>query len=490
MYVYRDRTNKNLNSEYFKYFYKPYYQSGNKKHSFNNISTNNLNYSNNFKNRNLNNYEEECLANKHKGFFYNYFNNDVQIMNMKIDLKVIEHKLNYLLNIYSPDEIYIRKNQEEKSENNSNKIINEKDNEDNNLHLNSNHILDYNDNEEKNSNIELNINNNKSENDSVNSQNMQMAIEKVISYDNIIDSEEKNKIENNKNLKKKKNNIIHLLDDKKDKKGKFEEDEKIINKNNNNDKEIQNNISGMKIYDRIISITSDSKEKINKKMNDNRYNDIDNNNDNEIDNIDNFENNNIGEEENIQLLPEKESSIKKEEQKDINNLGINLNNKKDKKVHFDDNLVYINYDEDDFITEFELTDKSNKIIPYKHKDFTKYLRLLTSVSNKLTSIMCKTKKRKKKKTKIMERNIEFIKEIEKGKNIYGSNEKDPIKRRLHSENKNYKNCRKFMENPQQFFTEDLCDVMLLQYDIDPKEHFNTSMSSSKKTKDKKKFTKI
>ena len=54
-------------------------------------------------------------------------------------------------------------------------------------------------------------------------------------------------------------------------------------------------------------------------------------------------------------------------------------------------------------------------------------------------------------------------------------------------NSESKNCRKFMENPQQFFTEDLCDVMLLQYDIDPKEHLNSSstMSLHKKYKDKK-----
>ena len=59
-------------------------------------------------------------------------------------------------------------------------------------------------------------------------------------------------------------------------------------------------------------------------------------------------------------------------------------------------------------------DQNDRIIPYRQKDFTKYLRLLTSISNtsKLKSIMSQSKKRKKKKkTKIMERNIELIKHI-------------------------------------------------------------------------------
>ena len=41
-----------------------------------------------------------------------------------------------------------------------------------------------------------------------------------------------------------------------------------------------------------------------------------------------------------------------------------------------------------------------------------------------------------------------------------------------------------MENPQQFFTEDLCDVMLLQYDIYPKEHLDKYIESFEKGKHK------
>ena len=48
-----------------------------------------------------------------------------------------------------------------------------------------------------------------------------------------------------------------------------------------------------------------------------------------------------------------------------------------------------------------------------------------------------------------------------------------------------KGCKKFLENPQQFFTEELCDAVLLSYNLDPKEHRSRSSSSNrKKSKDK------
>ena len=81
----------------------------------------------------------------------------------------------------------------------------------------------------------------------------------------------------------------------------------------------------------------------------------------------------------------------------------------------------------------------------------------------------------------MERNLEFIRQVEKTGNLY-INQRDYGRRAPNSDSKN---CRKFMENPQHFFTEDLCDVMLLQYDIDPKEYLNMSMGGNKKSKEKK-----
>lgn len=65
-----------------------------------------------------------------------------------------------------------------------------------------------------------------------------------------------------------------------------------------------------------------------------------------------------------------------------------------------------------------MTDKNGKNIPYKEKDFTRYLRSLTAVTNpkKLQSNMAK-KHKKKKNTKIMERNLEFIRQVEKTGNL-------------------------------------------------------------------------
>ena len=467
MYNYKDKENKNLNTEYFSNIYKfnnnkPYLQPENK--IYNNSKNNNdFDYSRDIKSRNFNIQKNVYNKNKkHKGFFYDYYNDQVQLMNMKIDLKVIEHKLNSLLNIYSPDEAYIPKNRDRNSGDNSENIINNENNsknriQENNLNLNNDDNKNLDDNKSEKNNNE--INNNEFDNHSINSPNMQMAIENVISFNNINDSEEKN-IKENTNIKAKKlekDNIIHLLDE----------------KNNNLEEKnilIKNNLDNINNINNIISASKENN--LDKKIiNENES--IDKNDKNE-------EEESI---ENAQLIPERDFSIDKEEENNDNN------NKKNKKVHFDNNLVYINYDQDDFITELELTDQNDRIIPYRQKDFTKYLRLLTSISNtsKLKSIMSQSKKRKKKKkTKIMERNIELIKHIEKNGIIYSSNVKDSDKKRLYSYNKNSKNCRKFMENPQQFFTEDLCDVMLLQYDIYPKEHLNNScMNSNKKIKEKK-----
>ena len=49
-----------------------------------------------------------------------------------------------------------------------------------------------------------------------------------------------------------------------------------------------------------------------------------------------------------------------------------------------------------------------------------------------------------------------------------------------------KGCKKFLENPQQFFTEELCDAVLLSYNLEPKDDRSRSPSSNrKKSKDKK-----
>ena len=298
-----------------------------------------------------------------------------------------------------------------------------------------------------------------------------MAIENVVSYNNVKESNEKSNNVNdneNKSIKLKKDNIIHLLNGK-------------DNKSKNNEKNGKEIINKDHLDNINTNINNNSDEKLNLNNFDNLISEPNENLDNDA--LKNNANNNNDKNEEIdndQLMPERDYNIENE------NKNSNRQNK-EKKVHFDEKLVYINYDQDDYITELELTDQNGRILPYKEKDFTKYLRLLTSVSSnsKPQSIVAKShkKRKKKKKTKIMERNMEFIKQIEKTGNLYG-NLKEYEKKPPNSESKN---CRKFMENPQQFFTEDLCDVMLLQYDIDPKEHLNSSstMSLHKKYKDKK-----
>ena len=474
-----DNDNKNLNLEFFKNINKQIQNEQpnacvNQKYNFNQMKNDIYGYSNYLNERNVNNNQIDYNSNKKKRSFFNdYYNEEIKYMNMKIDLRLIEHKLNCLLNIYTPDDIFTPK---------KNKVNNENNISPDNIN-NENNFYDENKyspiNNKKNQSIDIenniNINNGQEQdiyydNNSINDQKIEMAIENVVSYNNVKDSNESNNKDNNKSVKIKKDNIIHLLNDKNDGTKDAQKNKEIINKDN-----IEN------INTNNIKISSD--EKINLNNIDNLISETNENLEiNALKNHDiNSPNNNDkkDEEDNEQVIPEKDYNIDNENQN-----SIQQNN--DRKVHFDEKLIYINYDQEDYITELEITDQNGKILPYREKDFTKYLRLLTSVSNntKLQSSLAKNKKRKKKKkTKIMERNMEFIKQIEKTGNLYG-NLKEHEKKPPNSESKN---CRKFMENPQQFFTEDLCDVMLLQYDINPKEHLNSSsiMSYNKKYKDKK-----
>jgi hypothetical protein len=199
------------------------------------------------------------------------------------------------------------------------------------------------------------------------------------------------------------------------------------------------------------------------------------------------------------IIPEKENYILNNtpiREKDINNNKIendektsSLSKKVEKKVSFDDNVVYINYDEDEYVTDLQLTDINGKVLPYKVKDISKYLRLLTSISHtsKLKPAIIDLNKKKKnvKKTKIMQRNMDYIKEVEKSGNVYNimsSRETQPKKKYVIE---NMKGCRKFLENPQQFFTEDLCDAVILSLNLAPKETSRSSSENRKKSKEKK-----
>ena len=45
---------------------------------------------------------------------------------------------------------------------------------------------------------------------------------------------------------------------------------------------------------------------------------------------------------------------------------------------------------------------------------------------------------------------------------------------------NMEGCPKFLENPQQFYTEDLCDAVLLSLNLPPKENSRSSSANRKK----------
>jgi hypothetical protein len=201
------------------------------------------------------------------------------------------------------------------------------------------------------------------------------------------------------------------------------------------------------------------------------------------------------------IIPEKEKENNTLNNSPINKTDINdnktekeeptssLSKKVEKKVSFDDNVVYINYDEDEYVTDLQLTDINGKVLPYKVKDISKYLRLLTSISHtsKLKPAIIDLNKKKKnvKKTKIMQRNMDYIKEVEKSGNVYNimsSRETQPKKKYVIE---NMKGCRKFLENPQQFFTEDLCDAVILSLNLVPKETSRSSSENRKKSKEKK-----
>ena len=484
-----DNTSKNINMKFFKNYYKSNKKfqssegSGGKENRYKALKKNNNQILDSSSNKMNNN------------FFNNFFNEDVQFMNMKIDLRLIEHKLNCLLNIYTPEEIYIPKNNKNKFEKNDEKI------NFNNENRNKNENQDYENkyyinNSNKNNNLENDeedIKNNINDgydNNQVNGQNKKMSIEKVVSYNNKENLNENITKNEPKMSRMKKNKIIQLLSDRSDEQNNIEKNKKAINKDDlenikkDNENDNKNNIINININKSTSEERAEREGAIYNSKNDSKdekNNNLKNNNLIDNTNNDNIENKNE-ENENIQLIPEKDYNSEKDYQKEIEN-----NQKMDKKVHFDENLVYINYDQDDYITEIEITDQNGKYLPYKAKDFTKYLRLLTSVSNPKKLQPCiskshqKKKKKKKNKTKIMERNIEFIKKLEKTGNIY-SNLREYEKKAPNSESKN---CKKFMENPQHFFTEDLCDVMLLQYDINPKEVLNSSTNINKKSKEKK-----
>jgi len=267
--------------------------------------------------------------------------------------------------------------------------------------------------------------------------------------DNNEDNKEINKKYNKENKKNKKNNVK----------------EKGINLEKEEEENENNNI--------LLSKISPYKgNKNNQQIPERDTNNLINNNP--------IDNNNI---KKIDKIPKSERKPKIE----VNQPETPKSKKNNKKVSFDDHLVYINYDEDEYVTNLQISDKNGKPLPYKEKDISKYLRLLTSISHtsklKPAIIDLNKKPKSKKKTRIMQRNMDFIKKVEKTGHVYNTSKEKPKKKYIIE---NMQGCKKFLDNPQQFFTEDLCDAILLQYNLVPKEEGSRSSSAKrKKSKDKK-----
>ena len=380
------------------------------------------------------------------------------------------------------------KNNNDKYENSGiGKLINKENKENNNIISNNYKNLSEND---LKVNYQNNINYNNIDNYPINNKDKEKEKEKIITKENDEINIEIKKNNNDDDFKEDKNEIII---------NKLNTNEINISEDKINDEFLYSNRSNYEEKDddeKNLNISNSNKD-INKNNNNNKDNNNGKNNKmqdekNTLKNEDEKMNILLSQispykeiESNLQLIPEKED---KNPEKSINNIHLNnisleksnknfkknniLNvNKKDKKVTFDENLIYINYDEDEYVTNLLLTDNNGRNIPFKEKDFSKYLRLLTSVSHtsklKPAIIDLTGKNKKKKKTKIMKRNMEFIKEVEKTGNVF-STSKEHSKKIYKLDN--MIGCRKFLENPQQFFTEDLCDAVLLSYNLEPKEN--------------------
>ena len=183
----------------------------------------------------------------------------------------------------------------------------------------------------------------------------------------------------------------------------------------------------------------------------------------------------------------------------------NINKKHDKKVSFDENLIYINYNQNNRVINFNVSNQKNKFIQFKPINISKYLKILSSDTemNKLKPVILNTNKinvndiineitkeeenKKNKsnnitslKNKITQRNIDFIKIVQERGTVYNiSKEKARKKVKL-------QNCKKFEENPQHFFTEKLCDNILESYNIHTKNKSRSPSSSKKNNNNTKK----
>jgi hypothetical protein len=385
-------------------------------------------------------------------------------INIKKAKKILNN--NYINNteysISNLPEIFYKSNKRESCENNINNNKNNKNNE-----LIVEHVFDYN---------HSDYNKIKENNDTIN----------IFNKENILS---RNTYKHNKENRPRKNS--------KDKKHLYNEE--IIVINNNNDKLNSNNSydkydeEGEKVINSLIAQASQNNQNEEDIKN---INIIEKDKDNPLNKIP----------KNI-IIP-----------KNINNEDIhknlhgqikkNINKKQDKKVSFDENLIYINYNQNNKVINFNVSNQKNKFIQFKPINISKYFKILSSetemnklkpvilnankinVNNIINEITKKEENKKNKsnniislKNKITQRNIDFIKIVQERGTVYNvSKEKARKKVEL-------KNCKKFEENPQHFFTEKICDNILESYNIHTKNK-SRSQSSSKKNNSNSKKTNI
>ena len=386
-------------------------------------------------------------------------------INIKKAKKILNN--NYINNteysISNLPEIFYKSNKRESCENN----INNNSQKHKNNELIVEHVFDYN----HSDNIKI-----KENNDSIN----------IFNKENILS---RNTNKHNKENRAKKNT--------KDKKHLFNEEIVIIN--NNNDRLNSNNSidkydeEGEKVINSLIAQASQN-----------------NSNEEDIKNIDIKEkdiNNPLNKIPKNIIIP-----------KNINNEDIhknlheqikkNINKKQDKKVSFDENLIYINYNQNNKVINFNVSNQKNKFIQFKPINISKYFKILSSetemnklkpvilnankinVNNIINEITKKEENKKNKsnnsislKNKITQRNIDFIKIVQERGTVYNIS-KEKAKKKVE-----LKNCKKFEENPQHFFSEKLCDNILESYNIHTKNK-SRSPSSSKKNNNNIKKTNI
>ena len=386
-------------------------------------------------------------------------------INIKKAKKILNN--NYINNteysISNLPEIFYKSNKRESCENN----INNNSQKHKNNELIVEHVFDYN----HSDNIKI-----KENNDSIN----------IFNKENILS---RNTNKHNKENRAKKNT--------KDKKHLFNEEIVIIN--NNNDRLNSNNSidkydeEGEKVINSLIAQASQN-----------------NSNEEDIKNIDIKEKD---KDNPLNKIPKNIIIPKNINNEDIHKnlheqIKKNINKKQDKKVSFDENLIYINYNQNNKVINFNVSNQKNKFIQFKPINISKYFKILSSetemnklkpvilnankinVNNIINEITKKEENKKNKsnnsislKNKITQRNIDFIKIVQERGTVYNiSKEKARKKVEL-------KNCKKFEENPQHFFSEKLCDNILESYNIHTKNK-SRSPSSSKKNNNNIKKTNI